>query len=167
MPLVDEIRSGGQTGADMAGLIAAQSLGIKTGGVAPLGFRTENGSNPELGSIYGLIEHESDKYPPRTMQNVDDSDGTIAFLLRNSVGTKYTIGYCHTHEWTFRSTSKDDGYRPVLVIKKITDKTTENIQQFLLVNNIKILNIAGNRESGYRGIQYIVVKVLIGALSNR
>jgi hypothetical protein len=167
MLLVNEIRSGGQTGADMAGLIAAQSLGIKTGGVAPLGFRTENGSNPELGSIYGLTEHESDKYPPRTMQNIDDSDGTIAFLFRDSVGTKYTIGYCHTHEWTFRSTSKDNGYRPVLVIKKITSKTTESIQQFLLDNSIKILNIAGNRESSYQGIQDIVVKILIEALSKR
>lgn len=164
MLLVDEIRSGGQTGADMAGLVAAKSLGIKTGGVAPLGFRTENGSNPELGSIYGLREHSSNQYPPRTMANVDDSEGTIAFLFRDSVGTKHTIGYCHTHEWVPRSTSKNNGYRPVLVIKRITSKTVEDIQSFLIKNNIRILNIAGNRESSFQGIQNIVVGILQEAL---
>lgn len=162
--MIKKIQSGGQTGADMGGLVAALHLGILTGGWAPAGFRTENGSNPDLETVYGLREHASDKYPPRTMKNVDDSDGTIAFLLRDSVGTKYTIGYCHTHEWVSRSTSKNDGYRPVLVIRKMHDGVIDNIRNFLTLNNISILNVAGNRESSFRGIQNIVSEVLQKAL---
>ena len=162
--LVEKIISGGQTGADIGGLIVGRKLGVETGGTAPRGFRTENGSNKNLGTIYGLKESTSDKYPPRTMKNVDDSDGTIAFLFRSSAGTKKTIGYCHTRQWISRGTSKNDGYRPVLVITRITDDTIKQIRNFIIENDIKTLNIAGHRESSYRGIQDQVVSVLQEAL---
>ena len=162
--LLEKIVSGGQTGADFSALIAAQKLGIKTGGWAPKGFRTENGSNPDLGSVYGLQEHSSDKYPPRTMANVDFSDGTLSFLFRNSPGTKYTIGYCHTQQWVPRPTTKIDGYRPVLVISRITDKTIDEIRSFITENNIHVLNVAGHRESSYPGIQDRVSDLLQKAL---
>jgi hypothetical protein len=162
--LVDVIVSGGQTGADIAGLIAAKSLGIQTGGWAPKGYRTENGDNPDLGEMYGLKEDESDQYPPRTMKNIDDSDGTICFLFRHSSGTEHTIGYCHTKTWCIRKTSKMDGYRPVLVVSKITEKTVEDIRSFIFENNIRVLNIAGHRESTFRGIQNKVVDILLKSL---
>ena len=38
-----KIISGGQTGADKGGLIAAKKANIKTGGIAPKGFMTEAG----------------------------------------------------------------------------------------------------------------------------
>ena len=53
--MVRKCISGGQTGADFAGLEAARICGILTVGTAPKGFRTLDGSNPDLGSVYGLI----------------------------------------------------------------------------------------------------------------
>ncbi len=40
--------SGGQSGADFGGLLAAKRCGIPTGGKIPKGFLTENGPKPEL-----------------------------------------------------------------------------------------------------------------------
>ena len=40
---LEMVISGGQTGADRGGLIAAKALGIPTGGTAPLGYKTEAG----------------------------------------------------------------------------------------------------------------------------
>ncbi len=56
-----EIISGGQTGADQAGLYVGKMLGLKTGGVAPPHFMTHEGPNPELlRDEYGLVEGEPD-----------------------------------------------------------------------------------------------------------
>jgi hypothetical protein len=51
--MIEKLISGGQTGADRAGLEAAKALGIATGGTAPKGWRIENpdgtsGSDPSL-----------------------------------------------------------------------------------------------------------------------
>ena len=49
MPMtLTTIISGGQTGADQAGLLAAQALGLQTGGWAPHGWRTDAGPAPWL-----------------------------------------------------------------------------------------------------------------------
>ena len=72
-----KIISGGQTGADRAGLAAAALLGLETGGTAPQGYRTMEGSDFDLRDTFGLKEHWSSAYPPRTECNVKDSDGTI------------------------------------------------------------------------------------------
>ena len=50
-----KVVSGGQTGADQAGLRAARAAGIETGGWAPKGWETEEGPAPWL-SDYGLKE---------------------------------------------------------------------------------------------------------------
>jgi len=78
-----KVISGGQTGADFAGLMAAKNCGIPTGGTAPKGYRICNpdgsdGENPDL-KQFGLIEHESLEYKPRAIKNVQDSDETIWF----------------------------------------------------------------------------------------
>ena len=75
--MINKIISGGQTGADIGGLLAAKELNIPTGGTAPKGYRTELGSNFDLCDIFNLSEHSSDKYPPRTAANVKNSDGTV------------------------------------------------------------------------------------------
>lgn len=86
-----KIISGGQTGADLAGLWAASFLGLQTGGTAPKGFKTLLGSKPSLAS-FGLVEHESADYQPRTVQNIKDADVTLVFARQlASPGTKLTI----------------------------------------------------------------------------
>jgi hypothetical protein len=82
--MLDRVISGGQTGADQAGLRAARGAGIPTGGWAPLGWLVEsddgrrNIAAPWLAD-YGLAECPEPGYPARTKANVRDSDGTLWF----------------------------------------------------------------------------------------
>ena len=112
---LNKVISGGQTGADIAGLIAAKKSNIRTGGTAPKGYKTEDGSNMELKTIYGLIDKGG--YKSRTIQNVCDSNGTIAFIVHKGTGgTSKTIGYCKYKVWKDYFLSDDDGFRPILII---------------------------------------------------
>jgi hypothetical protein len=74
-----KVMSGGQTGVDQTALKCAKTLGLQTGGWAPLGWRTEDGPAPWLQAEYGCQEHRSPLYPPRTEANVRDADATVWF----------------------------------------------------------------------------------------
>ena len=93
------IHSGGQTGADLAGLWVGKILGLPTGGLAPPDYQTLIGNKPALKDIFGLraIRHERNAgvYRTRTIQNVRDSDVTLIFA-RNmaSPGTVLTKNSC-------------------------------------------------------------------------
>lgn len=126
------IISGGQTGADYAGLCAAEALGLETGGTAPKGYRIclpdgSDGENPGLAD-FGLIEHFSREYPPRTKINVEVSDGTVWFGFAASPGGKLTIGHCLK------------AGKPC-----ITNPNSEELRTWLEKNDIEVLNVAGNR----------------------
>ena len=87
LPL-EKIISGGQTGADIAGLKAAAALGYQTGGT----------SHRQVG--YGLtVMKGRGVLVRRSKKNVDDSDATVAFRTKSSPGTDKTIGYCATGVW--------------------------------------------------------------------
>ena len=87
-----KIISGGQTGADKGGLIAAKKAKLKTGGIAPKGFMTEAGKDPSLKSEYGLRENFSDDLKERTLSNLRGAHCTIVFATKpGSRGTKFTI----------------------------------------------------------------------------
>lgn len=135
--MIEQVVSGGQNGADVAGLAAAHALGIATGGTAPKGFRVcnfdgTNCSNPELGSKYGLVESPYYDYKPRTIKNVEDSDGTVWFGYTESPGGKLTI-----------STAKKL-QKPLIV-----NPTVEQLVEWCLDNEIIVLNVAGNRASSF------------------
>jgi len=126
-----KIISGGQTGVDRTGLEVAKEFGIPTGGVAPLGFRTELGSDPTLGSKFDLTEDTSSSYTPRTWLNVLNSSATAIFGDLNSPGSRQTVNYCNqlSRPW-------------------IANPTPAELVDF--INSLKIpwiLNIAGNRLS--------------------
>jgi len=125
-----KIISGGQTGADEAGLKAAKRLGLRTGGWIPKGFKTEDGDKPSLQVHYGLEETESTSYKPRTLLNVRHSEGTIIFAEKESIGSILTQNYC-------RKLSK-----PYWINPNVSD-----IRMFISEHEIEVLNIAGNRES--------------------
>ena len=76
---VHTIISGGQVGADQAGWEAAIDLGLETGGQMPRGFRTHFGNDPDVGALYGATESASRDWPPRTRENIRNSDATIIF----------------------------------------------------------------------------------------
>jgi hypothetical protein len=72
--MIEKIVSGGQTGADRAGLDVAIEVGIPHGGWVPRGRKTEAGKLPEQ---YHVREVSSISYLQRTLMNVIDSDGTL------------------------------------------------------------------------------------------
>lgn len=161
---VHKIISGGQTGADQGALRAAVRLGLQTGGWAPRGFLTELGGNDELRWRYNLAEHARSEYPPRTRQNVIDSDATIVIGNLASRGSRLTIKLCDrlrrpllTIRWPFIGPGADEVYCVML-------------RQFLGPNGpagsggVRVLNVAGNRESKMPGIAAAVEEFLVRSL---
>lgn len=142
-----KIISGGQTGADQGGLEAGRLLGIPTGGTAPVGFITDDGPNFELIS-YGLVPGPPDPriYPLRTRKNVGDSDGTVWFGNTKSPGGRLTI---HT----------------TLLLNKhlLINPTPKELSDWVYQKNIKVLNVAGNRERKNPGITQQVINILLEA----
>jgi hypothetical protein len=153
-----KVISGGQTGADLAGLRAARDLGLETGGFAAAGFWNEDGAQPGLGPEFGLVEAKG-SYVHRTKLNVDAADCTVAFLAaERGSGTSKTVGYALTGKWTDGFASSAQGcycYRPVLVISgsemEDTDACALKLQTWLAVHGARkrrlTLNVAGHRTS--------------------
>ena len=96
--MIERFISGGQTGADQAGLAAARRLAIPTGGFMPKGWLTEDGPRPDLAVTYGLEEAGTASYPDRTERNVLASDGTVVFGDARSRGSMLTVRLCQRHE---------------------------------------------------------------------
>lgn len=182
--IVNKVISGGQCGADKAGLEAAFKIGITTGGTAPKGFITSKGRDPTLGTKYLLKELEdpsgkvsiSQMYVLRSKKNVDDSDGVLAFRLAASKGTDLSIGYALTRKWQSLGTNALDEkfktrYRPCLVITSLDEKDDEgnikSIRQFIALHHIECLNIIGHREEVIPNFTKRITQVLIAALSTK
>jgi hypothetical protein len=142
-----KIISGGQTGADMGALKAAADLGIKTGGWAPKGWITEVGPVPYL-RAYGLVQHSSPNYPPRTRMNCQDSDLTALFGNMHSSGSKLAISIC-----------KEDN------IPYLLNPDAEELRTMCEDLKVGILNVGGNRASKDADIEGIVRKVIVEAFS--
>jgi len=146
---VTKVISGGQTGADQAGLTAAVVLGLETGGWVPVGFRTENGPFRGLASL-GLQEHGRG-YRPRTVRNVREADGTVWFGRITSPGAKLTMGEAHRQD------------TPLFVVH--TPSTpVQSFQTWLREWDIHTLNVAGNRESTNAGIHQWAHDFLVATL---
>jgi hypothetical protein len=136
-----KIISGGQSGSDQAGLSTAKAFGLETGGWIPKGFKTENGSQPELGELYNLEEHTSEHYGPRTFTNARDSDGTIRIAGNfNSPGEKLTLKAIQQYD------------KPYIDISMSNPRPISEVVTWLQENKIETLNVAGNRESSAPGI---------------
>jgi len=167
-----KIISGGQTGGDMAGLIAAKLMGLKTGGTAPNKFITANGPKPDLlNMMYGLREGVVDPktFPMRTMANVDNANATVAQLVKPSPGTGNTIGYAESGRWQKASNETPGvrgGYRPHAVVGADKAEAIKLIRQ-LLEQNPEILNVAGHREGSVPGIEQRLKQWLMEAVSGQ
>jgi hypothetical protein len=132
------IISGGQTGVDRAALDAAMELGIPHGGWCPKGRMAEDGRIPQK---YHLKETLSPDYAARTRLNVRDADGTL-ILYREPLegGTALT--------WQFTVEME----KPVLLVELGFPPIFEAFSLWVRENSIRILNIAGPRESQRPGI---------------
>jgi hypothetical protein len=149
--MIELICSGGQTGADFGGLEAALQFGIPTGGWVPKGYRTENGPNLELKKL-GLKETETNSYVPRTKLNIRDSDGTIRFATNwKSRGEICTLRGIKEYKKPYIDVDPRRSFSHQL----------QDVVNWIKENNIRTLNVAGNRESKSPGIQQYVVNFLL------
>jgi hypothetical protein len=142
--MLRKIISGGQTGADRAGLDFAIESGLEHGGYVPRGRKAEDG---RIDDRYNLIALSTNSYPARTKKNIEESDGTVIFSLERVLtgGTKLTRDYAHKLG------------KPVLHIYDTREERTFNpdslrnevqtLTDFLCFNKIEVLNVAGPRES--------------------
>jgi hypothetical protein len=170
LPLT-RIISGGQTGADQAGLEAGRLLGLKTGGWAPSGYRTDAGRNTNLRDTYYLVEHHSSSYPPRTLLNVIESDATLIFGRADSPGTRYTAETCLEHGRGLIEIYWETGHHSEIINSQSRlDFVVSQLERFNGRDGkkgVRILNVAGNRERTNPGIYDACRRFLITALVDR
>ena len=140
--IFEKLVSGGQTGVDRAALDAALELGIPCGGWCPKGRLCENGTIP---FAYPLKETPTAEYAQRTEWNVRDSSGTLVITEDTPGG-----GTALTIEFTRRYG------KPCLVIDlkltKAKERVLESIRTWIAENDVRVLNVAGPRESTAPGI---------------
>lgn len=147
-----KIVSGGQTGADRAGLDAAICVGIEHGGWCPKYRRSEDGAVPRC---YKLAETTSWKYPERTLKNISESDGTVIFFSGDKLsgGSRLTVNNCRWLKKPF-----------LLLPLGRLDHAGEQFAAFVETNDISVLNVAGSRESVCPGIHDKVLSFLCRVL---
>lgn len=133
-----QIISGGQTGVDRAALDVALDLGLPCGGWCPRGRRAEDGPIP---AHYPLRETESADYAVRTEANVKEADGTL-ILTRGKLdrGTALTVKLARKH------------LKPYIIVDFALLEDTASVASWLEEWQIRILNVAGPRESSQPGI---------------
>ncbi len=153
MTLLFRIISGGQTGVDRAALDAAMAAGLPVGGWCPKGRHAEDGVLPDR---YLLEETPSRIHRQRTEWNVRDSDGTlILYWGELQGGTLTTVNF-----------ARDKYQRPLLMVNLLEPMDTKEVVNWIDGNNIKILNVAGPRESSRMGI-YKMARAYIEKVLNR
>ena len=155
-----KIISGGQTGVDRAALDAAIALGIPHGGWCPKGRRAE--LETVIPEKYNLKETDSREFEERTKLNIRDSDGTLILVLETPI--KVTDGTILTIE-TVRESNK-----PYFIIDLSKETEIEKLLTWINDNNIKILNVAGPRESQARGIylsSFILLNKIFSSFLNK
>jgi hypothetical protein len=130
---IKKIVSGGQTGVDRAALDVAILLNVPHGGWCPKNRKAEDGLIP---SHYNLKETPSEEYSERTTWNVRDSDGTLIIVKGDPIG-----GTLLTKEVA------EQLKKPFLIFNVEKDKHIESVVNWININRIKILNIAGPRAS--------------------
>jgi hypothetical protein len=132
------IISGGQTGVDRAALDVAMACGISCGGWVPRGRRAEDGVIP---ACYPMRETRGRAYSERTRVNVRDADGTLILTRGGPTGgTALTVALA-------RRLGK-----PHLLVDLQTAPDPAAINAWIAERGIRVLNVAGPRESTCPGI---------------
>jgi hypothetical protein len=145
--MLKKVISGGQIGADIAGLRAAKKCGLETGGYMPKGFRTVKGPKEAWAKKFGLEEHEDWRYPARTRENVRASDATICLALDfTTPGERATLRELR------------NAHRRYLDIDLNHPISTKITASWLISMKVEVLNIAGN---GKEEIEELVERYLI------
>lgn len=144
------IISGGQTGVDRAALDVALALGLPCGGFCPKGRRAEDGPIP---LIYPLEETKSARYAARTWANVGSADATLILSpLPLTGGTLLTRKACLSLG------------KPFLVVNPDHRQEVCAVEGWLEEQRVRVLNVAGPRESQVPGIYRLAKAFLLELL---
>lgn len=123
---------------DRAALDVALELGVPCGGWCPRGRRAEDGPLPER---YPLRETPRCDYRERTAWNVRDADATLILTRgRPRGGTAFTLRCARELE------------RPHRVVDLDAPEDPEALRTWLAAEGVRVLNIAGPRESEHPGV---------------
>ena len=182
-PKIEKIVSGGQTGVDRAALDVALALEIPHGGWCPRGRRAEDGA---ISNVYQLTQTPSASYVVRTEKNVLDSDGTlILFRHRMSRGTALTASFTRRHSkpclsidlaamqgddaklWDDAADAADaavDDESIDLALSSWLSHRAAEIHRWMVQENVRIVNVAGPRESTNAGIAQDAYRFLFETL---
>jgi hypothetical protein len=167
--MIKKIISGGQTGVDIAALMAAKCLGVETGGYAPRDFRDEWGNRPHYQWLFGMKEIDETRrdrdMSARTRRNVRASDATVVFYGKKSPGSELTIKVASKE----RKPCLEVALGPLMSNKEphLKDVWKKRWENWLKIVNPEILNVAGNRESVCPGITIVVFNLMIELLSEQ
>ena len=147
--MLNKIVSSGSTGVDRAALDVGLALGLPIGGWCPRGRRAEDGRIP---ARYPLVETPERHYEARTRRNIEDSDGTL-ILNRGTLdgGTALTARHARQIGQPCRVVALEEGITPAA------------FREWLAAYHIRVLNVAGPRESKRPGVYAAAVRGL-GAL---
>lgn len=154
--MIIKVISGAQTGADQAGLEAAKEVGFETGGCMPKGFITLDGPRTDFKELYGVVEHTSPKYPPRTYDNVKNSDATIRFAIDfGTAGELCTYAAIKEYDKLHLDVKLDKSE------SKPNPRSVKIVADWIIEKQVKVLNIAGNSSKKYPFIQERVKQFLV------
>lgn len=147
---ITKIVTGGQTGVDRAVLDVCLTLGISCGGWCPKGRLAEDGI---IDQRYPLIETDSEEYAVRTEWNVRDSDATLVVSTGFvEGGTKLTVELAERYGKAY------------LVLDMHAPPDVDTFRQWLTQNRVRVLNVAGPRESLKPGTIYRKSRLLFEQL---
>lgn len=152
--------SGGQTGADQGGLMAAWDRSIQTGGWAPHDYRTTIGPNPLL-QVLGLKTTDARGYQDRTCRNVESADVTLVFGFDlSSPGSRQTMAFaadigrpCFKFEYPI---GRDADSKEMRLI--------EEAVTFILKHQPTAVNVAGNRDTDANNSNFTTTRRVFGLI---
>ena len=119
----------------------------------PKGWRTLDGARPEYAEQFGVVEHVSSAYKPRTYVNVKESDFTLRVATNfNSPGEVCTLAAIRKHDKPHANIWVRKGVVEHIETRDVGE-AIENIRACCAkLGRPLVLNVAGNSERTARGI---------------
>lgn len=149
------IISGFQTGVDRGAILAADMLGLLTGGWIANGWIDETGCVREEAERYGLRECVRQGWAARTEMNVRDSDATVIINNERKLtgGSYMTANVCESLErplWIVRAyqvPTREVSQYTLAFENWLPTGSRMSFKAWCQVHGIRTLNVAGPRAS--------------------